>query len=73
MKRFPTPGLEEKSFASAGDRTPVIQSVVRRLTHWAAPAPMYEVYITYLTHTTFEVVALLLCIGSSYVDQVPLL
>jgi hypothetical protein len=27
--------LEEKSFVSVGDRTPVVQSVVRRYTEWA--------------------------------------
>jgi hypothetical protein len=31
--------LEEKSFASAGDRTHVVQSVVRHYTAWATPAP----------------------------------
>jgi hypothetical protein len=31
--------LEEKSFASAGDRTPVVQPVVRHYTAWANPAP----------------------------------
>jgi hypothetical protein len=30
-----TQGWEEKSFASAGDRTPVVQSVVRHYTAWA--------------------------------------
>jgi hypothetical protein len=30
--------LEEKSFAPAGDRTPVIQSVVRHYTDWATTA-----------------------------------
>jgi hypothetical protein len=32
-------GLEEKSFASAGDRTPVVKSLVRHYTDWATPAP----------------------------------
>jgi hypothetical protein len=32
-------GLEEKSFAPTGDRTSVIQSVVRHYTDWATPAP----------------------------------
>jgi hypothetical protein len=30
-----TQGLEEKSSAPAGDRTPVVQSVVRHYTDWA--------------------------------------
>jgi hypothetical protein len=29
------PELEEKSFAPAGDRTPIVQSVVRHYTAWA--------------------------------------
>jgi hypothetical protein len=29
--------LEEKSFASAGDRTPIVQSLVRYYTDWATP------------------------------------
>jgi hypothetical protein len=33
-----TQRLEEKSFAPAGDRTPVVQSVVRHYTAWANPA-----------------------------------
>jgi hypothetical protein len=31
--------LEEKSFAPAGDRTPIVQPVVRHYTAWAKPAP----------------------------------
>jgi hypothetical protein len=31
--------LEEKSSASVGDRTPVVQFVVRHYTDWATPAP----------------------------------
>jgi hypothetical protein len=31
---------EEKPFASAGDLTPVVQSVVRHYTDWATPAPL---------------------------------
>jgi hypothetical protein len=31
--------LEEKYFAPAGDRTPVVQPVVRHYTAWANPAP----------------------------------
>jgi hypothetical protein len=34
-----TQKIEEKSFASAGDRTPVVQPVVRHYTDWATPAP----------------------------------
>jgi hypothetical protein len=34
-----TQRLEEKSFASVGDRTPVVQSVVSHYTDWAIPAP----------------------------------
>jgi hypothetical protein len=34
-----TQRLEEKSFASARDRTPVVQSVVRHYTAWATPTP----------------------------------
>jgi hypothetical protein len=32
-------GLEEKSSAPVGDRTPVVQSVVRQCTDWATLAP----------------------------------
>jgi hypothetical protein len=32
-------GLEEKSFAPAGDRTPIVQPVVRHYTAWATAAP----------------------------------
>jgi hypothetical protein len=34
-----TQRLEEKSFVPAGDRTPVVQPVVRHYTVWATPAP----------------------------------
>jgi hypothetical protein len=34
-----TQRLGEKSSASAEDRTPVVQSVVRHYTDWATPAP----------------------------------
>jgi hypothetical protein len=34
-----TQRLEEKSFAPAGDRTPVVQPVVRHYTAWANLAP----------------------------------
>jgi len=33
-----TQRLEEKSFASAGDRTPVVPCAVRHYTDWATPA-----------------------------------
>jgi hypothetical protein len=32
--------LEDKSFAFAGARTPVAQSIVRHYTDWATPAPV---------------------------------
>jgi hypothetical protein len=38
-----TQRLEEKSFAPAGDRTPVVQPVVRHYTAWANPAPQARV------------------------------
>jgi hypothetical protein len=34
-----TQRLEENSSASVGDRTPVVQSVVRHYTDWATPDP----------------------------------
>jgi hypothetical protein len=34
-----TQGLEEKSSAPVGDRTPIVQPVVRHYTDWATPAP----------------------------------
>jgi hypothetical protein len=33
-----TQGLEEKSSASVGDRTPIVQPVVSHYTDWATPA-----------------------------------
>jgi hypothetical protein len=39
-----TQRIEEKSFAPARDRTPVVQPVVRHYTAWAIPAPMKEVW-----------------------------
>jgi hypothetical protein len=36
--------LEEKSSASVGDQTPVIQSIVRHYTDWATPAPAPLLY-----------------------------
>jgi hypothetical protein len=38
--------LEEIFFASAGDQTPVIQSVVTHYTEWATPAPTKILYLT---------------------------
>jgi hypothetical protein len=35
-----TQGLEEKSSAPVGDRTPIDQSVVRHYTAWATAAPL---------------------------------
>jgi hypothetical protein len=35
-----TQSLEEKSFSSAGDRTLVVQSVVRHCADWGTPAPL---------------------------------
>jgi hypothetical protein len=32
---------EEKSFASVGDRTPLVQSVARHYTEWTTPAPVW--------------------------------
>jgi hypothetical protein len=40
-----TQRLEEKSCASVGDRTMVVQSVVSHYTDWATPAPCYYWYI----------------------------
>jgi hypothetical protein len=34
-----TQRIQEKSFAPAGDRTPIVQPVVRHYTAWANPAP----------------------------------
>jgi hypothetical protein len=36
-----TQRLEEKPSASVGDRTPVVQSVVRHYTTWATPTPLH--------------------------------
>jgi hypothetical protein len=41
-----TQRLEGKPFASGGDRTPFVQSVVSHYTDWATPAPAY-VYKAY--------------------------
>jgi hypothetical protein len=43
-KQVWTQRLEEKSSASVGDRTPVVQSVVRHYTDWATPAPNLYMY-----------------------------
>jgi hypothetical protein len=37
-----TQRLEEKFFASAGHRTPVVQSVARHYTAWATQAPSFK-------------------------------
>jgi hypothetical protein len=37
-----TQRLEEKFCASVGDRTPVVQSVVRHYTDWATAAPVFQ-------------------------------
>jgi hypothetical protein len=39
-----TQRLEEKSFASAGDRAPVVESIVRHYTDWVTLAPMDGYY-----------------------------
>jgi hypothetical protein len=41
-----TQRLEEKSFAPAEDRTPIVQPVVRHYTAWANPAPLYACIYT---------------------------
>jgi hypothetical protein len=38
-----TQRLEEKSFASVGDRIPVVQSEVRLCIHWATPYPQSKI------------------------------
>jgi hypothetical protein len=43
--------LEEKSSASVGDRTPVIQSVVSHYTDWATPAPHIGMCMYTYIHT----------------------
>jgi hypothetical protein len=40
--------LEEKSSAFVGDRTPVVQSVVRHYTDWATPAPKKTTLIYFI-------------------------
>jgi hypothetical protein len=42
---FWTQRLEEKSFSPAGDRTPIVQPVVRHYTAWANPAPNVVVVV----------------------------
>jgi hypothetical protein len=39
-----TQRLEEKSSASVGDRTPIVQPVVSHYTDWATAAPLYGRY-----------------------------
>jgi hypothetical protein len=41
---------EENSLASAGDRSAVMQSVVRHCTDWATPAPFEELIENHLKH-----------------------
>jgi hypothetical protein len=49
-----TQRLQEKYFASAGNRTPVVQPVVRHYTAWANPAPLnYYIYISLTLATSF--------------------
>jgi hypothetical protein len=40
-----TQRLKEKSSASVGDRTLIVQSVVRHYTDWATPAPINKKYV----------------------------
>jgi hypothetical protein len=42
-----------KSFASAGDRTPVVQPVVRHYTDWATPA-LHSVQVLHVTEMTLS-------------------
>jgi hypothetical protein len=39
QSRVWTQGLQEKSSAALGDRTPIVQPVVRHYTDWATAAP----------------------------------
>jgi hypothetical protein len=39
-----TQRLEEKSFSSAGDRTPVVQSVVRDYSDWGTSSPIFQLF-----------------------------
>jgi hypothetical protein len=41
-----TQGLEEKSSASVGDRTPIVQSVANHYSDWATQAPEFSVVQT---------------------------
>jgi hypothetical protein len=41
-----TQGLEEKSSAPVGDRTPIVQAVVRHYTDWATAAMVSEILVT---------------------------
>jgi hypothetical protein len=43
-----TQRLEEKSSASARDRTPVVQSIVSHYTDWATPAPKKLLVLTWM-------------------------
>jgi hypothetical protein len=43
-----TQRIKEKSFVPAGDRTPVVQSVVRHYTAWANPAPILRTVLCWI-------------------------
>jgi hypothetical protein len=44
--------LEEKTFSSAGDRTSVLQSVVRYYNDWATPAFVIRIIFVFFFHKT---------------------
>jgi hypothetical protein len=45
--------MEEKSFASAGDRIPVVHIVVKHCTNWATPAPDLSLYNKYFNRYSY--------------------
>jgi hypothetical protein len=49
-----TQGLEEKSSDPVGDRTPIVQPVVRHYTAWAAVAPQRNSGSQINTYPTFQ-------------------
>jgi hypothetical protein len=49
-----TQRIEEKSSASVGDRTPVVQSVVSQYTDWATPAPLLTVMVAMMIMNAFQ-------------------
>jgi hypothetical protein len=51
---------EKKSFAPAGNRTPVVQPVVRHCTAWANPAP-YSVYTTLISNPFSNKITAFIC------------